>query len=126
MKTLANVLVMLIRVIGLVLLVLGFGFWSRHWYPAVPIHMRLGELLVLLLWVLTGLAMRARVPLGLIAAAFVWGFLTVYVGMNMNQWLPGPAHEAIRVIHFVIGLGAIGFGEVLGGRIKRSPFLARG
>jgi hypothetical protein len=70
--------------------------------------------------------MRARVPLGLIAAAFVWGFLTVYVGMNMNQWLPGPAHEAIRVIHFVIGLGTIGFGEVLGGRIKRSPLLARG
>jgi hypothetical protein len=125
MKTFALVLLMSIRLIGLVLIVLGFGFWSHHWYPAVTTHMRLGEFLILLLWIVAVLALRAKVSGVLVATAFVWGFLTVYVGMHMNQWLPGAAHEAIRVIHFVIGLGAIGLAEALGGRIKRSPALNR-
>lgn len=125
MKTILVVLLMSIRLIGLVLIVLGFGFWSHHWYPAVTTHMHLGEFLVLLLWVVAVLALRAKVSGVLVAVAFIWGFLTVYVGMHMNQWLPGPAHEAIRVIHFVIGLGAIGLAEVLGGRMKRNRAFVR-
>jgi hypothetical protein len=119
MKTTVQVLQMCVRVLALVLLVLGFGFWARQWYSLVPLHMRLGEFLVLLLWIIAILAIRAKVSRGLIAVAFVWGLLTVYFGMNMNYWVPGRAHEVIRVVHFLIGLGTIGLAEALSGRIKK-------
>jgi hypothetical protein len=39
--------------------------------------------------------------------------------MTMGRMLPGPAHEVVRVLHFLIGLGAIGLAETIGGKIKR-------
>jgi len=38
----------------------------------------------------------------------------------MGGLLPGSAHEVIRVVHFLFGLGAIGMVEIIGGRIKRA------
>jgi hypothetical protein len=40
--------------------------------------------------------------------------------------LPGRSHEIIRVVHFLIGLMAIGLSESLASRIKRrtQPFVS--
>jgi hypothetical protein len=82
--------------------------------------MRLGEALVALLWILAILGIRAKAPAGLIAAAILWGLVVVGFGMTMGGFLPGRAHEVIRVTHFLFGLGAIGLSESLAARIKRA------
>lgn len=108
-----------VRVLGVVLIVLGFLFWSRHAYNLVPLHMWLGVALIVLLWILAIVAAKARVSGVLVIVAILWGVLVIAFGMNMGGWLPGPAHEIIRVVHFLIGLTAIALSESLSARIKR-------
>lgn len=120
MKLAVMVLQNAIRLIGLVLIVLGFLFWARQGYSFIPLHMWLGVTEVVLLWTLALLALQARVTLGLVITGFLWGLLTVAFGWNMGSLLPGRAHEVIRVLHFLIGLGAIGLAESLAARTKRS------
>jgi hypothetical protein len=109
-----------IRLIGLILIVLGFLFWAKQGLNLLSVHMRLGETEVFLLWVMAILALSLRVNIGLVVMAVLWGLLTVVFGMRMGSLLPGRAHEVIRVLHFLIGLGAIGLAESLAARIKRS------
>lgn len=123
MKTATLILQNAVRVLGLTLIVLGFLFWSRTAFSLIPLHMRLGETVAALLWVLAILGIRAKAPAGLIAAAILWGLVVVGFGMNMGGLLPGRAHEIIRVAHFLIGLGAIGLSESLAARIKRGATL---
>jgi hypothetical protein len=125
MKVLTLIVQNLVRLLGVVLLILGFLFWSGHSFDLIRVHMNLGVTLVLLLWVLAGIGIAAKVKPGLVAAAILWGFLTVFFGMTMGRLLPGRAHEIIRVAHFLIGLGAIGLAESLGARIKRATPVLR-
>jgi hypothetical protein len=120
MKAATVILQNAIRLLGLTLIVLGFLFWSRTAFSLIPLHMRLGETLVALLWILALLGVPAKAPPGLIAAAILWGLVVVGFGMNMGGLLPGRAHEVIRVAHFLIGLSAIGLSESLAARMKRA------
>jgi len=81
--------------------------------------MDLGISLVGLLWILAIIGMVAKVNPVLTILAVLWGALVAIFGMKMGGWLPGPAHEAIRVLHFLIGLAAIALSEMLSVRIKR-------
>jgi hypothetical protein len=120
MKTAAVIVQCAVRLLGLALIVLGFLFWSRAAFSLIPLHMRLGETLVVLLWILAILGIRSRAPAGLIAAAILWGLVVVGFGMTMGGFLPGRAHEVIRVAHLLIGLAAVGLAESIGARIKRA------
>ena len=120
MKSAVLILQNAIRLIGVILIVLGFLFWAKQALNWLPLHMRLGVMEVVLLWALAILALRARVSAGLVTVAILWGLLTASFGMQMGSLLPGRAHEIIRVLHFLIGLGAIGLAESLAARIKRS------
>ncbi len=124
MKPAVMILQNAIRLIGLVLIVLGFLFWAKQALYLLPLHMRLGVTEVVLLWAMAVLALRARVSSALVIAALLWGLLTAAFGMKMGSLLPGRAHEIIRVLHFLIGLGAIGLAESLAARIKRNGQLA--
>lgn len=110
---------MLVRLFGVVLLILGVMFWAGAARGLIPLHMLLGVLLVLALWVLAGIGARARVGTGLVVLAFLWGIVLPVVGMGQSAWLPGAAHWIIQVLHLVIGLVAMAFAEVIGGRIRR-------
>lgn len=109
----------LIRLLGVILIVLGILFWTGHSLNLVGLHMRLGETLAALLIILAILGIVARLHPALTIGAIVWALLVVFFGMKMGSMLPGPAHEAIRVLHFLIGLAAIALAESLGARIKR-------
>jgi hypothetical protein len=119
MKIATIVIQSAVRVLGLVLIVLGFLFWSGRSLALVPVHMRIGEVLVGLLWILAGMGLRAGVSPGLAIGAIFYGFFVVAFGMNKEGFLPGRAHEVIRVAHFLIGLGAIGLVEMIAAKIKR-------
>lgn len=119
MKTATTVAQMLIRGAGLILIVLGLLFWTGNARALVPVHMLLGIILVLALWTLAFLGVRAGVNWGLVVLAVLWGLLTAALGMVQVQLLPGNLHWIIQVLHLLIGLAAISQGEALGARIKR-------
>ena len=119
MKIATRLIQSAIRVLGLMLLVLGFMFWSGRSLEMVPVHMRLGEILVSLLWIMAAMGLRAGVKPGLVLGAMLYGVIVVAFGLRMGTFLPGRAHEAIRILHFLIGLGAIGLAESIGVRMRR-------
>jgi hypothetical protein len=116
----ANIVIQnLVRILGLILLVLGFMFWSGHNLDLIPVHMRLGEILVTLLWIIAAMGMRAGIKPGLVLGAMFYGLIVVAFAFRMGGLLPGGAHEIVRVVHFLFGLGAIGLVEMIGAKIKR-------
>jgi hypothetical protein len=117
--TVAKMALMLVRVTGLIQIVLGIGLWMGHGKSLTPVHMWIGLVLVLSLWVLA-VAGRAESGGGLVALAFLWGAVTAWLGMRQTLILPGAHHELVRVLHLVVGLTAIGLAESLGRRIKNA------
>ncbi len=121
MRVAASVLRWWVRLSGLVQLVLGGLFWIGSQLQLIPLHMLNGVLLVLGLWALAGIAAVARVDVRWVAAAVVWGVLTVALGMTQAQILPGDVHWVVRVVHLLVGLAAVGQSEGLARRIKTRP-----
>ena len=118
MKTAVRILQFAVRILALLLVVLGILFWTGRSFALLPVHMRLGETLIAILWILAGMGLRAGVAPGLGIGAILYGLLAFLFAMNMGGLLPGGAHEIIRVLHLLIGLGAVGLAESIAARIK--------
>ena len=113
MRSTISGLQMGIRAGWLIQLALGLAFWTGNLLGLVDLHQLLGILLVLALWTLAALAHRAGVPVGLVAAAAVWGLVVVIVGLTQRELLAGSAHWVIEVVHLLLGIGLIGLAERL-------------
>jgi energy-coupling factor transporter transmembrane protein EcfT len=120
MRTTATVAQWLVRITGLIQIVLGLLFWTGNQLTLVPVHMLVGLVLVLSLWTLAFIGARSGVQPGFVAVVFVWGLLVPILGVEQGQILTGSGHWLIQVLHLLVGLTAIGQGEGLGQRIKRS------
>jgi hypothetical protein len=105
---------MLMRASILILLVLGLLFWSGHALNLLPVHMAFGLIFVLGLWVLAYLAARRGTPPALTIGAAVLGLAVLALGGMQTQLLPGDLHWLVRVMHLLLGLGAMGLAERLG------------
>ncbi|HEX5438078.1 MAG TPA: hypothetical protein VFW98_13010 [Gemmatimonadaceae bacterium] len=116
---------MLIRITGILLIILGLLFWSGHALGLIGLHMLLGLVLVVSLWVLAGVGARAGVGSGFVGLAIVWGVIVLVLGMTQARLLPGSAHWVIQALHLLVGLAAMGIGESLAKRIQaaRTPAL---
>jgi len=121
MRTATTIVRTLIRLTGLVQVVLGVLFWTGNARGLIALHMLLGFVLVLSLWVMAALAARAGVQPGLVALAVVWGLVVPVLGLTQDRLLPGSVHWLVQVLHLLVGLGAIGQGEALAARILRRP-----
>jgi hypothetical protein len=109
-----------IRVAGLAALFLGLLFWSGRFYEYLHVHMGLGFVTVIAVWVLAVMCLRKRAAsVGLIAAASVWGVVTVVLGMGQTNMLVGDYHALVQIAHLVMGLGAIAFGTILSKSLVR-------
>jgi len=108
-----------LRISALLALILGILFWTGSAPDAlIPVHITLGVLVTVSLWVLGFLFGRARSGnWGLAAVAIVWGLLVI--GVGGSQIGRGDPGTAIKIIHLLIGLLAIGVGEMVVGRYKR-------
>ena len=120
MRTATTIIQMLVRGLGLIMIVLGLLFWTGNALNLIGLHMLLGMIVVLLLWALAIMAARSGISLGLVALGIAWGLIVVTLGMTQNQLLPGEAHWVIKVLHLLVGIGALGIAERLAGSIKRS------
>jgi hypothetical protein len=109
-----------IRVAGLAALLLGLLFWSGRFYEFLHIHMGLGVVTVIALWGLAAICFRkGTASVGLIAAATVWGLVTLVLGMAQMDILIGEYHTMVQIAHLVMGLGSIAFGAVLSKSLVR-------
>lgn len=118
---LVRITVMILRISALLALILGILFWTSTGPDfLIPIHMLLGLIVTLSLWVL-GFAIGTAKggSWGLAAGAFILGLLVVIVGLTQQQILVSSGHWVIQVVHLLLGLGAIGLGEMIAGRYKR-------
>lgn len=107
----------LVSLIGIALVVLGILFWTRHALTLLPLHMQLGALFVVCLWVLVGLGLYARVSPTFTLAVLVWSLIVLAFGMAQLRILPGPLHWIIQAAHLLVGLIAMGLGHALARRI---------
>src|SRR5947208_9733578 len=115
-----NISIMVLRVAVLLALILGILFWTGNFQNLTPIHMLLGFIVVISLWVI-GLAQGFTKggSFGLAVATFIIGLLLAIVGLYQDYWLIGSAHWVIQVIHLLLGLSAIGSGEMIAARTRR-------
>ncbi|HEU4641174.1 MAG TPA: hypothetical protein VFS44_01880 [Gemmatimonadaceae bacterium] len=111
----------IVRLTGIVQILLGVLFWTGHARTLIPVHMLVGSIVVLGLWVLTGLTARARRGAGLTGLAIVLGLALPIVGVVQARVLPGAMHWVIQVVHLLLGLGVLRLAEVLA-----EPVVARG
>jgi hypothetical protein len=118
MRTTAFVTQMVLRLCFLVLLVLGVLFWTGRALSLVNVHMAIGSLFVIGLWIMAVLGARARVGMGLVANAAIGGFIVLGLGMTQTAIMPGGVHWVVRVVHLLVGMAAIGISERIGARIK--------
>ncbi len=84
MRVAALVIQNAVRVLGLILLVLGFSFWTGHSLRFVPVHMRIGEVLIGLLWILSGIGLRKGVPPGLVLGGMFYGVIVLAFAFRMG------------------------------------------
>lgn len=117
MQRAASLARMGVRLTGALAIVLGLIVWTGKVDVLVPIHAAIGLLLVLALWVLTYVAWRSGVNGGLVALVAVWSAITPVLGLAQGGIGTGGSHWVVQVIHLLVGVAAIGLGEMLGGRI---------
>lgn len=104
---------MLLSLLGGALIVLGILFWTGHAFSLVPVHMLLGALFVICLWVLVALAFRVRVRWQFTLIVLVWSGIVPVLGLYQVDLLPSHWHWAIQTLHLLVGLVAIGLGHGL-------------
>ena len=115
-----TIAVWVLRIAVLAAIILGILFWTGNAVNLIPVHMLLGIIAVLSLWVI-GLAQGfiKGGSFGLALATFIVGLALAIVGLYQQQWLLGSSHWIIQVIHLLLGLSTIGLGEMINGRTRR-------
>ncbi len=119
---LVRITVMVLRISAVLALILGILFWTQTaGGPLVPIHMLLGIIVTLSLWTLGVVIATAKGSgnVGIGAGAIVLGLLVIGLGLTQQTLLVGTSHWVIQVLHLLLGLLAIGMGEMINGRYRR-------
>lgn len=111
----------LISLLGIALVVLGILFWTGHALSLLSLHMDLGGLFVICLWVLAVIGFIGRATRVFALVVFIWSLLVPALGVLQLQLLPGSSHWIVQTCHLLVGLIAIGLGHGLARRIGRGP-----
>jgi hypothetical protein len=121
-----RITVNVLRVAALLALILGILDWTGHTLGSILIHTLLGFIVVFSLWILGGAIVTTKGGTGLGIGAFMLGLIVLVWGLVQKQILPEPnsLHWIIQVIHLIIGLSAIGMGEMIAGRYRRQSQVA--
>ena len=111
--------VWVLRISAILALILGLLNWFGI-NALVNIHMLLGIIVTLSLWVLGGAFFSTKGGSSLGSIAIVWGLVVLALGLFQKRLLPGASvHWIVQVLHLLVGLAAIGIGEAIGARYKR-------
>lgn len=120
MKTAIVIAQMLVRLTGVILIILGVSFWAGRALTLLPVHKQVGYMFVLSLWALAALAARAGASAGSVGLALLWGLVVPVLGLTQDRLLVGDTHWMIKVLHLLVGVGAMGMAEGLAAGIRHT------
>ena len=106
-----------VRLTGLLHLAIGLALWSGNLLQYLQFHMLDGFVFTLAFLAVVVLVAVARVGLGLVLVGILWVVVVPVLGMTQTQSLPGDLHWIVRVVHLLVGVGAIGFADSLAGMV---------
>ena len=121
MKSIVLIARLLISLLGIALVVLGILFWTGHALSLLQLHMMLGGLFVLCMWVLAVLGFLTRGTRALALIVLIWSLIVPAVGVTQVSLMPGADHWVIQTVHLLIGLIAMGLAHALARRLGRRP-----
>ena len=110
----------IVRITGALALLLGIAFWTGNAGSLVLVHILLGSLLTLALFVLLYQAYRAKVSTILVGLAAIWAIGLPIYGILQGRILPDTYSWLAQVLHLLCAIGAMGLAELLGARIRRT------
>jgi hypothetical protein len=121
MNTVIQLASILLRICGTLAVILGLLFWTGNGLNLIGVHMLLGLLVVLLLWIVgIGQALSKGGSWGLAIGALVLGALVILLGLRQSSLLVGPFHWVIQVLHLLLGGLAVGVGQISAGRYRKA------
>lgn len=126
MKYIVLVARLLLSLFGIALVVLGLFFWTGHALSLLPVHMDIGVLFVICLWVLAAVGFATPKARWLALLVLIWSLIVPALGVTQLRLLPGSDHWVIQATHLLVGLIAMGLGHALARRIGRRPAEAAG
>jgi len=116
-----RIALIVLRLGGALAVILGLLLWSGNALNLIPIHMLLGLLVVLSLWIVgIGQAFSSGGSWPLACGAFLFGLLVIIVGMKQTSLLVGSFHWVIQVVHLLLGILAVEIGQVAASRWRKS------
>jgi energy-coupling factor transporter transmembrane protein EcfT len=110
---------MIVRADGAVLLILGILLWTGKFDAIQPFHIALGIILVLSLFWLAAINYQNKGSVALSVLAFLDGVALYFVGVLQQGWLTNGPHWLIQVLHLLLGVFAIGLGEMIATRLAK-------
>jgi hypothetical protein len=116
----AQIASMALRLFFLINLVLGLIFWITGNDTLVGLHMVIGILFVISLWVFSAIVGLQTGSVGLVAGSFILGLLIAILGLTQENILVGNGHWIVQVLHLLLAIIAIGFAEMFGARARRA------
>lgn len=117
-------LIILLRVLALILVIMGIGFWTGHWAGLIPLHRTLGVAFVLTLLAIAITALANGNPRRRLAVfSIVWGVVIAVLGMTQQRILVGDYHWIVRVLHLVVAMFAMHLAALLTTQKQPSPDL---
>ena len=111
--SISRILLVFMRAAMAVQVIVGIGFWTGHWANLVNVHMAIGSLFVIALWVIAGIGSARGRPGRLVAFGFGWGVVVLALGMTQQGILVGSLHWIVRVLHLAVGIAAMPIAERL-------------
>ena len=112
MRNLVKVLLMLARVLVAAQVILGLLIWFGR-LSFTQIHVALGSLFVLDLWILSLIALFALSARGLSLFTLLFGGLIMWFGVAQGTMFPGSLHWTVRLIHLLLGVSGMALAEPL-------------
>jgi hypothetical protein len=102
-----------LRVCGVLALILGLLLWNGSALNLIPVHMLLGVLVVLSLWIIGVGQFFSRNGSWIITiCALAVGVLVIIVGITQSSLMVGSFHWVIKVLHLLLGMLAVGVGQI--------------
>ena len=122
----SRIVSIVLRVCGALAVILGLLFWSGNALNLVSIHMLLGLLVVLSLWIIgIGQAFSNGGSWPLAGGALLLGLLVIVVGMTQSSLMVGSFHWVIKVVHLLLGILAVGMGQIAAARWRSSSAIRK-
>lgn len=111
----------LVSLFGIVLVILGILFWTGHALSLLQLHMTLGGLFVLCMWILVVVGLIAPGTRAFAVLVLIWSLIVPALGVAQLDLMPGADHWVVQAVHLLVGLIAIGLAHGLARRIGRRP-----